>query len=384
MVDALIPRICIVSSWYPNSENQYSGIFVHEFAKRLLDHGFAVLTITTSLGMEDKKYSVLDGVPVFRVTLKKGDFPKWLLNISRLFRRNDVVHVHAVNFVGAVLVLLGKLLNKPVVLTTHRADVLPTRSIVHRLLRSFALKLADTVTAVSSSTWKLAVDAGASKEKTITIYNAADENMFKPRSRKCARQKLGLDLDLKLVLFVGNLIPRKGVKYLVNAWQSIVKNTPESLLIIIGDGLERKTLENLTRKLDLTGKVKFLGRISKNLLSSYYNAADVFVLPSLHEGQAIVLLEAMASAVPIIATNVASNRETVVNEVNGYLVEPKNPHELSEKIEKILQNKHLMKSFSQNSLKIYKERFSEEKQIAIFKEVYSQLTKNKKMRNKLL
>jgi len=382
MVDISKPRICIASSFYPHSEDRNLGVFIHEFAKRLQRHSVTALVITTSLGGKDKEYSVLDSVPVYRVVPTKKSIVKWLLYISRLFRRNDVIHVHFVDFVGAMFVLLGRLSNRPVVLTIHRADVLPTRSIVYNCLRFLAFRLASTITAVSSSSRKLAIEAGAPKEKTIVVYNAADETTFKPRSKEWARRRLELDLNLRVGLFVGFLTPRKGVEHLVEAWYSVIKDVRESLLVIIGEGSERKRLEGLTRNIGLTGKVKFLGKISKNLLSSYYNAADVFVLPSLHEGHAMVLLEAMASALPIVATNVGGNRETVIDEVNGYLVKPADPHELSEKIVRILRNEDLIRSFGRNSFRIYRERFCEDDQINIFKEIYSRLAKTKKKNEK--
>lgn len=366
--------VCIASAWYPNSDNLYNGIFVHEFAKRLLRNGFKVFVVTSSFGKKDEDASNLDGVIVFRIKFKN------LFKILKLFFYADLIHIHAVNLTGAIFTIFAKLLSKPVIITVHRADALPTRNLFYHILRFIALNFAEVITPVSVAVRRLILKRGASTKKIEVIYNTVDEFIFRPRDKYAARRYLNLDLESKIILFVGNLVKRKGVAYLIKAMMSVCRNFQNSLLIIIGDGPERRTLKTIVTKANLNNKILFLGSLSSRLLPFYYNAADVFVLPSLHEGHSMVLLEAMASGLPIIATKVGGNTETVINGVNGFLVKPANTEEISEKLLRILSDETLAQKFGKNGRKIYIKFFSEEKQLLKLKNIYLKIL-NKKNKN---
>jgi len=142
-------------------------------------------------------------------------------------------------------------------------------------------------------------------------------------------------------------------------------------LIIIGDGPQKAELIRLSKNLKLEDKVIFTGRITTDDLCLYYGAADVFVLPSLHEGHAVVLLEAMSSGLPIVATRISGDLETVSDGKNGYLIQPKNVGQLADAVVRILSNKKRIHEYGNASLSIYKEKFSEEKQIRKIVEIYS-------------
>lgn len=206
----------------------------------------------------------------------------------------------------------------------------------------------------------MALNIGAPANKVTVIYNAVDETMFTPKLKALCRQELGLPRDAKIILFVGNLIPRKGVEYLIRALPIILTKIPNALLVVVGDGSQRGELEQLVDELDLRSNVIFTGRIPTERLCLYYGAADVFVLPSLHEGHPMVLLEAMASGLPVIATKVSGSIETVVHGVNGYLVEPRDIYQLAEAVIKVLTDEKRIYEFGKASLRIYEERFSEE------------------------
>jgi len=183
--------VCLACSWYPSADNPYYGIFVHEFARRIRRAGAEVFIFTASHSGADKESDKKDGISVFRVKLSpQNPNPFRLLSFFEVFRKADIIHVHAVDIFGAISTLVAKSIGKPVVITLHRADVLPTSSLLFNLLRILALRTTDVAVAVSDATRNLALSVGAPKNKVVVVYNAVNESIFTPRSRNLCRSKL--------------------------------------------------------------------------------------------------------------------------------------------------------------------------------------------------
>ena len=118
---------------------------------------------------------------------------------------------------------------------------------------------------------------------------------------------------------------KKGVKYLIETL-NIIKNKNKNIrLFIVGDGEEREYLEKLVKELTLEDYVRFIGKIPNERVLEYMVASDIFILPSLSEGFPVTFLEAMASGLPIITTNVRGLSEIIIDGENGFLVDPKSP-----------------------------------------------------------
>jgi glycosyltransferase involved in cell wall biosynthesis len=293
-----------------------------------------------------------------------------VIPFAKVFRQYDVVHVHAVNKFGSLATIVGRLMGKSTVVTVHRADVLSSEDSIHKALRWLALKVASCVIPVSESTRALALALGTLGEKVIVVPNAVDERVFRPRSKKECRMQLALPLDSKIILGVGNLEQRKGFELIVRAIPSILQEVPNAMLIIVGDGPEKKTLVRLVETGGLQTSVLLAGRIPTSVLSTIYGAADIFVLPSRHEGQPVVLLEAMASALPIVATRVPGNIDTIENNRNGILVSPADMSELTGSIIKILKDETLAACMSKKSHELYRARYTEEDQMRTIAGIY--------------
>jgi glycosyltransferase involved in cell wall biosynthesis len=129
----------------------------------------------------------------------------------------------------------------------------------------------------------------------------------------------------------------------------IVRKEPNVTLLLVGDGEERENLRALVQKLNLSECVSFVGRVSNEKVPEYMAAADVFVLPSLSEGLPNVILEAMASGLPVVATKVRGLPEIIEDGQNGFLVEPKNPNEIAEKVCLLLEDAELRERVSRNN-----------------------------------
>jgi glycosyltransferase involved in cell wall biosynthesis len=174
----------------------------------------------------------------------------------------------------------------------------------------------------------------------------------------------------KIIIFVGSLRPVKGLEYLIKAMGIIHVEMENTILMIIGDGEERKSLEKLVLKLHLENVVTFIGEIPNENIPSYLVQGDVFVLPSLSEGFPNVLLEAMAAGLPIVTTNTKGLSDIIRNEENGYLVEPKNPQQLAEKLLMILKNSTQSKKISNNNIEKAK-KYSWKNVVERLEDIYS-------------
>ena len=177
--------------------------------------------------------------------------------------------------------------------------------------------------------------------KIRVVPNGVDPERFNPAgdSEKIKhRLKIG---NRQCVLFVGRLIPRKGLDYLVEAAKLVVKERSETLFIIVGNGPSKNKLVSDIDEAGLTNNFTFLGDVSEQDLPAVYRCADVFALPSIQEGQGIALLEAQASAKPVVAFNVSGVTEAVQNGETGLLVKLGSSIELAGAILRLLADSSL-------------------------------------------
>ncbi|MDH4100944.1 MAG: glycosyltransferase family 4 protein [Nitrospirota bacterium] len=165
---------------------------------------------------------------------------------------------------------------------------------------------------------------GFDPSRTHLIPNGVDTNSYKPLSaseREKMRQQLGLD-SRPTTLFSGRLAPQKGLEFLLDAWKEVLLRQPEALLIIAGSGDLQTQLTDEAEELGVASSLRFTGQLEPEVLKNYYQAVDLFVLPSLAEGLSNALLEAMACGLPVVASRVGGNEDAVLDGINGHLVEP--------------------------------------------------------------
>ena len=182
----------------------------------------------------------------------------------------------------------------------------------------------------------LAANIGLSEDRLITIYNTIDaESLSKQQfSREEARKKIGIPEDCFVFGNIARLVPKKGHKFLIRAFAEIGREQPHCRLVIIGLGYFEGLLMHLSEKEGVDGQVLIASGVATEAFK-YIKAFDVFVLPSLKEAFGIVLLEAMAARLPLIATDVHGVPEVVGDA--GTLVPPSNIAALSQALRKVLQ-----------------------------------------------
>jgi len=170
----------------------------------------------------------------------------------------------------------------------------------------------------------------------FSIYRRIDKNR--------ARDDLGLDSSKKYVLCVAGMVERKGLDYLIQSMPPIRERLPNTELLLVGEGYYKKHLQLLAQKLHIQDKIHFIPagdaepRVPDEELPLYYNAADVFVLPSLIEALGVVGIEAMACETPFIGTNVEGIPSLVEQFEAGVLIPPRDSNAIASAVVKVLED----------------------------------------------
>jgi len=275
---------------------------------------------------------------------------------------NCVVHLHGY---GHLMIdyasLLLRLFKKPYVITVHGIPKSPLY-LGNRLLKyAFLLYTkvigrktvegAIKVTAISKAIAKEAIACGAKPHQLVVIPNGIDPNYANNVNQGEFRKKYGIPLNKKIILCIGRLHPRKGFQYAIAAMPHILKEEPNTVLVIMGDGPYRRALEALAKKLGVDKNVIFTGYVDENTKKEALIDADVVVIPSLIEPFGLVALEAMTMGKPIIASDVDGLRELLEHGVNSLLVPPFCAPCISKSVIFLLRNEDMRRTLTKNCIK---------------------------------
>jgi glycosyltransferase involved in cell wall biosynthesis len=203
--------------------------------------------------------------------------------------------------------------------------------------------------------------------KCTVIENGVDVGFFAPDPEKGMRirKQYGISGDEPLLLSLGRLTPAKGHQMAIYALKKMSARGIYARLIIAGQGEYLETLRELTRKSGVNDRVTFVGFVSHAEAVAYYNAADVFIMPTLTiEGLPFVLLEAMSSGTPVIASRIGGNRSLLSDGVDGLLVESGDVDDLTEKIERLISDRQMRDALSREGRRKIVEKYSIERMVA--------------------
>ena len=342
-------KIAVLVFAFPPKWLAGTELATYDIAKRLVSKGHEV-HILTSLDKGLPKESIEEGFYLHRIRFSRinllGAVIFWLPILSKLRKINpDLVHAQGIGM--ATPALMAKVfLNKPYSIWCQGSDVyLPWN--FKRPLSKLVFRHADAVAAYSEN-MKKEIQKISDRDICI-ITNGVDLQLFENLTREKARNNLQFNKDQKILTFVGTLRPVKGVKYLIQAMDILIKQKTDIRLILVGDGPDREALQRMTEDLKLGNYITFIGKVSHEKVPEFMVASDIFVLPSLSEGFGSVNLEAFAAGLPIVATKVGGLPEIIKEGENGLLVESKNPKQLAEIILLLLDNPELRNKFSENN-----------------------------------
>ena len=243
------------------------------------------------------------------------------------------------------------------------------------------IKRADALIAVTPEIKEILIGKGIDKNKITIIPNGANIDLFRPIDDFIAinklRYQLNIDKNDNVLIFVGNLAIWQGVEYLIKSAPLILKAIPNTKFVIVGEGETKKELMKLTEKERLFDKFIFMGFVPHEKIPLYINMGDACVVTKKVLGYGyspLKLYEYMACGKPVIATNTEGFE--ILEQYNaGILVNPENPHELSNAIVKLLQNEQLRKQMGANGRKLVVSEYAWESTAKKTIEVFRNLLK---------
>ncbi|MEW6070158.1 MAG: glycosyltransferase family 4 protein, partial [Candidatus Thermoplasmatota archaeon] len=246
-------------------------------------------------------------------------------------------------------------------------------SIYNKTLGNYTMKVASKI--IIDTFGYASTSRVAWKYPIVAIPTPVDANIFKPdlKSGLDIRKRYNLAENEFVALFVGRLVPHKGLEYFIRS----AKYTNAKYLIV-GEGELRTKLEKIVVAENLTNRIIFTGKVSDKELPNYYNACDVLILPSISrlEAMGIVVLEALACAKPAIVSNIPGVKEMVIDGKDGLHVEPMNEKALADKINYLAEHSELCKELGKRGREKIIQELTWDKVIDKIEKVYLEVVEN--------
>lgn len=306
---------------------------------------------------------------------------------KQIIQHDVLIHIHGVfNYTSYVAPIL--LRNEPIVVQHHgdKSGLQKFQENTHKdwkslvnlglyliklewLFERFAFPKVDKFFVLNSEAKNyLSKMVGAEKVEVLTM--GIDFEVFRKMDKINARKTLGLELDKKYILFVGAFVRVKGLNYLIQSLPHILKEHPNTVLLLVGEGYYKNELRRLIKSLRLEDNVIFVPWVKNEILPLYYNAADVFVLPSLSEGLPVVGIEALACETPFIGTNVGGIPDIVKTFKAGILIPPKNPDAIANAVIKVLNGEVSFKVDRENAKKRFDWRYIVKRVVEVYEDLF--------------
>jgi len=302
----------------------------------------------------------------------------WIKNylkaILKVIRKNnlkfDIIHAHFTWPSGYAGMLLKNKFKVPLVITTHalHSERLKKMDFNTKEKYTNVWKSADAIINVSHKCVNILKKLGIPSNRIYYVQNGVDLKKFKPMNKKECRKKLGIPLDKKIIVGVGNLVEKKGFIYLIRAVNIIKEKNKNIKVYIVGKGPLHTQLKKEINKFSIQKYVHLVGPKPHSEIPLWINAADVFVLPSLIENFGIVNIEALACGKPVVSTYNGGSGEIITSEEYGFICPLKNPECLAEKI--LIS---LNKRWDKKRIVKYSKRFSWEVVVKEILDIYNKI-----------
>jgi glycosyltransferase involved in cell wall biosynthesis len=382
-----MPKICLVTHYFPPHMGGIEKVS-YEQSKRLTESGYEIDVLTSKIKGQNKR--PIKGIRVFPYPnlnlAERMGVPYPILSVNayskfvQVIKNCDLVHAHGHVYMSSYLAgKVAKKYKKPFIVTQHNTFI-DYQSILNMMehLNDFiigksVLKHANRIITVSKETKKYVLRLGAEKAKTKVIYNGVNVDTFHPVNKGESRKTLGLPQNRKIIFSVRRLVYKNGLDTLIESIPLLTRNHPNLLFVVAGKGPSRKLIEDRIKELRIDTNIKLTGFVPDRLLPVYYNAADYFILPSASgEGLPLVLLEAMACELPVIATAVGGTPEIIQHMKNGVLVPPRNPEAMAEALSKLLSEERLGSAIGEKARRIVENSFTWEENLRQLQKIYGE------------
>jgi glycosyltransferase involved in cell wall biosynthesis len=384
-------RVCFLTTTYPDFPGSPRGPFIERLAQRLTERGHRINVVTARVFAHSQLREERNGVTVHRFPYPSGErkliehdrvplkamLPYllrgtlWTCRVVRE-QRCEVIHAHWVVPAGLMGAWVAKLTRTPLIVSAHGSDLLVwARKGGIRSLARWTLRQAKVCSANSAQMADECRALGVGEERLRVIYETGvDVTRFHPNVNGVEiRRQYGFSPHDVVALFVGHLTRVKGVDVLLKAFAQT--RLPQLRLLIVGDGAERNPLQTLAAELGVAERTTFAGAVSWQEMPPYFAASDFFVLPSRSEGMGIVLLEAMATAKPVIGSDVGGIPSLVVPEKNGLLVTVEDDADLCAALSRLTEDAALRGRLGATARQMACEQFAESKQVDAVERLYA-------------
>lgn len=385
--------LCLLSNAYPDFPDSNRVVFIRTLAQLLSRHGWKVSVIAPRIYSGSKRREQEGEIEVNRFSSFLGN--KLLLEYDRtpIFRlagyltagimsaidcvrtrKCELIHAHWVIPAGLVAIIVGRVCNKPVVVTAHGSDILlmPMRNVVTEWFIRFVLKRADAVISVAEHLTGAIIGMGISREKIVTFPMSVPTESF------CPDGPASEGWDTETVIFSNrSLYPIYNVELLIKAAPAILEKHPKASVLIAGEGPEADSLLGLARQLNIEQDVRFLGSIPHDEMPRYLRGTSVYVSTALSDGASVSLLESMAcGAFPVVA-DIPANREWIEDGKNGFLFPPEDADALTAKVIEGLEKPELREKARAMNTEIIRQRAQWKSNVEKLFELYDRITSRK-------
>jgi len=399
-------RIGIFTDTYPPFINGVStSIKMLENALRKKGHKVYVVTVNPT----NMKYVYEDGGRIIRIPGIPIGIYDYRLTTAYPLRavrkiknwKLDVIHTHTEFGIGTFARVIGKQFNIPVVHTYHTMyeDYVhyitkgyfngPSKKIVEYLTKFYCDKTIQELIVPTRKTYdlfkeKYKYDRNVHIVPTgIEIERFYKENLDKEKVNNI-KNKLEINKDEKVILFLGRIGAEKNVEFLINNHKEILKKYKNTKLLIIGDGPDLEKYKELVKELKIQNKVIFTGKVPWDEVPLYYACADIFATASHTETQGLTVIEAMASSLPVVALNDDAFRSVIVEGLNGYLFNTND--EYIDIIDKLLSSENKMNKLGKQARinsETYSSKYFAERVLDVYKLTLKNKKKNKTIKQKI-
>jgi sugar transferase (PEP-CTERM/EpsH1 system associated) len=313
-------------------------------------------------------------VPVFEVPLRRSFDLSWVHRLIQLIRQHKIHLIHSHEFTAnCYSTLAARLAHIPIVCTVHGRNYYPQRY-YRRLAYRWVARNADALVAVSKNVSQfLQENIGIRHDTITTIWNGIDLKPFttKEADRREIRRVLNIKPEDFVVINVAALFDVKAQEVLLKAAAPILEQNRRTIFLIAGEGPREAYLKQLAMETGIANHVRFLG--FRDDVPSLLRAADVFVLCSNFEGLPLSVIEAMATGLPVVATNVGGIAELVEHGTSAYLVPPKDPRTLARGILHVMSNSDKATRLGKEARRRARSMFSLHTMVNHYVELYSSL-----------
>ena len=348
-------KVAVITQYFPTSRQPWAGHSSYQTLRFLAQRCevkvfypkasyLKLLTPATAKGAPlDYSYQpagvAVEYIPYPTLPLVSRPLNGWvafrsLLPMVRSFKP-DIILNYTVYPDGYAALRVGQVLKVPVVVTAIGSDLNRISDALVRVLTKKTVRESNAVITVSRDLKTTAVALGASPEKSFAILNGCDTTIFHHRDKNEARAALQLDAAEEAVVYVGRMDVRKGLRELIEAVASLRERRPKLRCYLVGDGSDEPILREAIGQRGAGGYVRLMPPCRTEGVALWMAAADVVTLPSYMEGCPNVVIEALASGRPVVATNVGGIPE-LMDDASGRLVPPRDAGALATALDEVL------------------------------------------------